>query len=453
LSDLYIKNHKNNMKVNYILLISFIGMINSVIPLFANDDKTNSKPNIILILVDDMGYADVSCYGDGKEVNTPNIDKISHAGIRFTNGYVSGLQCAPTRAGLLSGKYQQRFGFYYNRDVFKEVFLPQVTIPQALKKSGYRTGMIGKWHLGRYKEEERPYNRGFDEFYGFLQGMRGYMQPQPNSPLMRNEKPVGEKFGYLTDFLNREAVSFVNKHSGKSPFFLYVAYNAPHYPLEAKEEHLKKFNTGNPARDKQLAMMASVDEGIGQMIDALKQKGVYDNTLIFFLNDNGGETKRGADNGKLREGKNSVYEGGPRVPFMVSWPNKIKPGQVSSIPVLSLDIFATAVDVAGGTMPKDSIYDSKSMIPLFTGKVKESNHPTMYWQQRRDDWAVRHKNWKLVKPKKGELELYNLETDLSETTDLAAKHPEILEKLKTLYADWHKQMKGFPITKNKKKKH
>ena len=205
--------------------------------------------------------------------------------------------------------------------------------------------------------------------------------------------------------------------------------------------------------------MASVDEGVGQMLDAFKEKGVYDNTLIFFLNDNGGETKRGASNGKLRAGKNSVYEGGPKVPFMVSWPNKIKSGQVSSTPVISLDIFATAVDAAGGTMPKDTVFDSKSMIPLLTGKTKETNHQTMYWQQRRDDWSVRHINWKLVKPKNKEVsELYDLENDLSESTDLAVKHPEIVKKLEGLYTNWHKQMKGFPVIeksskKSKKKNH
>ena len=447
---------KNN-RLTSLTLFALVTFISCNPSFFAAESPTKEKPNIIIIMVDDMGYADVSCYSDAKEVHTPNIDRISNAGIRFTDGYVSGVQCAPTRAGLLSGKYQQRFGFYHNRDVFKEVFLPQVTIPQVLKKSGYRTGMIGKWHLGRNKEEEHPYNRGFDEYYGFLTGMRGYTGPARTGRLMRNETPVNEKFGYLTDFFNREAVAFVNKHSGPStnsvqakPFFLYVAYNAPHYPLEAKESYLKKFNTGNPDRDKQLAMMASADEGVGLIIDALKKKGVYDNTLIFFLNDNGGEPKRGASNGKLRAGKNSVYEGGPRVPFLVSWPAQIKSGQVSSVPVISLDIFATAVEVAGGTMPTNTTFDSKSILPLLLGKTKEPTHQTLFWQQKREDWSVRHKDWKLVKTENSELELYDLATDLSETMDLAAKHPEVVNKLQVLYADWHKQNKGFEKKTNRK---
>jgi arylsulfatase A-like enzyme len=405
------------------------------------DTTTKPQPNIILILVDDMGYADVSCYSNDKHVKTPNIDKIADAGMKFTSGYVSGLQCAPTRAGLLSGKYQQRFGFYHNRDVFNKVFLPQVTMPQVLKKSGYRTGMIGKWHLGRSQEAEYPHRRGFDEFYGFLYGMRGYLAPAKGGRLMRNNEPVKEHFGYLTDFLNREAVSFVNKHSGKTPFFLYVAYNAPHYPLEAKEEYLKQYNTGNPDRDKQLAMMASVDEGVGLILDALKKNGQYDNTMVIFLNDNGGEPKRGASNGKLREGKNSLYEGGPRVPFAVSWPAKIKAKQISSIPVTSLDLFATTVDVAGGKMPTDTTFDSKSMLPILFGKTDKPNHETLFWQQTKEGWALRHKNWKLISPKEkakaGKLELYDLATDVSETTDLADKHPDIVKKLHALYKEWH----------------
>ena len=397
-----------------------------------------------------MGYADVSSYSDGdKHVKTPNIDRIVDGGMKFTDGYVSGLQCAPTRAGLLSGKYQQRFGFYHNRDVFRKVFLPQVTMPQVLQKSGYRTGMIGKWHLGRSEVAEYPCERGFDEFYGFLYGMRGYLAPQKGGRLMRNnDEPVNEKFGYLTDFLNREAVAFVNKHSGPStgsgqakPFFLYVAYNAPHYPLEAKEEYLKQYNTGAANRDKQLAMMASVDEGVGMMLDALKEKGVYDNTMVIFLNDNGGEPKRGASNGVLREGKNSLYEGGPRVPFAVSWPAKIKPKQVSSIPVTSLDLFATTVDAAGGKMPTDTTFDSKSMLPILFGKTQKPNHETLFWQQTKEGWALRHKNWKLVSPKDrkkaGKLELYDLATDVGETTDVADKHPELVEKLHQLYKEWH----------------
>ncbi len=407
----------------------------------------SSPPNIIIILTDDMGYADVSCYEHSEEVHTPNIDKIAQAGVLFTDGYVSGLQCAPTRAGLLSGKYQQRFGFYHNRDVFDKVFLPQVTLPQVLKKSGYRTGMIGKWHLGRGSEEEYPNQRGFDEFYGFLTGMRGYLQPAPNSPLMKNGKKVDETYGYLTDFLNREAVSFINRNSGDSPFFLYVAYNAPHYPLEAKEEYIKKYNTGNPDRDRQLAMMASVDEGVGRIIDTLKKKGVYDNTMIYFLSDNGGEPKRGANNGQLREGKNSIYEGGPRVPFTVSWPAKIKPGQVIQQPVISLDIFATSVAVAGGEMPGDVVFDSKNMLPVLLGESTAPLHDALFWQQRASDWAVRRGSWKLVhmKPKKKTdkdiYELYNLTEDIGEKVDLADKNPEKVEELKTLFNSWKKQMK------------
>lgn len=409
--------------------------------------RESSTPNIIIIMTDDMGYADVSCYPHSEEVHTPNIDSICDAGVRFTDGYVSCAQCAPTRAGLLSGKYQQRYGFYHNRDVFDAQFLHQITLPQVLKQSGYTTGMVGKWHLGRGSEKEYPHKRGFDEFYGFLQGMRGYLKPQPNSPIMRNGKIVEEEFGYLTDFLNREATAFVNKYSAKGPFFLYVAYNAPHYPLEAKEELLKKFNTGDPSRDKQLAMMASVDEGVGQLLDALKHHGVYDNTLIFFLSDNGGEPKRGADSGTLREGKNSAYEGGPRVPFIVSWPARIRAGQVCSDPVISLDIFATSVAAAGGTMPRSTVFDSENMLPTLFEETTQPLHDVLFWQQREDRWAVRRGNWKLVAkamsrkaPEKKTFELYDLGKDTGEDHDLAAKHPKTVEELHSLFRAWKAQM-------------
>ena len=395
-----------------------------------------------------MGYADVSFQEDSKkEVNTPNIDTIAKDGVIFTNAYVSSGQCAPTRAGLLSGKYQQRFGFYHNRDVFDKVFLPQVTLPQVLKKYGYKTGMVGKWHLGRGSEEEYPNQRGFDEFYGFLQGMRGYLKPAINSPLLHNGKRVEEKYGYLTDFLNREAVSFVEKHSGKTPFFLYMSYNAPHYPLEAKEEYIKKFNTGNPDRDKQLAMMVSVEEGVGLVIDKLKEKGEYENTLIYFLSDNGGEPKRGADNGSLRDGKNSVYEGGPRVPFAVSWPNKIKAAQTIKQPVMSLDIFATSVAAAGGKMPEEVVFDSKNMLPILLGESNQILHDAMFWQQKASEWAVRKDNWKLVAHKKKKsdadfiYELYDLKTDIGETIDLSSKNPKKVMELKACFTEWEKQMK------------
>ena len=425
------------LPISAALLISFTGFCASAA----------EQPNIVLILVDDMGYADISCYSDLKEVSTPNIDRIAKDGIRFTDGYVSGLQCAPTRAGLLSGKYQQRFGFYNNRDVFDKVFLPQVTIPQVLKKYGYRTGMIGKWHLGRSEEAEYPHRRGFDDFYGFTYGMRGYLEPSKNGYLMRNGVKAEENFGYLTDFLNREAVAFVNTYSGKQPFFLYVAYNAPHYPLEAKECYLKKYNTGDPNRDKQLAMMASVDEGVGQVLDALQEKGAYDNTMVIFLNDNGGEPKRGASNGDLREGKNTLYEGGPRVPFIVSWPAKIKAGQTSSVPVTSLDIFATSVDAAGGTMPTDTIFDSKSLLPLLTGKTTTPTHTTLFWQQTTRGWAIRHNNWKLINHQKSGFELYDLANDLGETTNLSEKHPDTVQALTKLFKDWEQQMAGLPEPK------
>ncbi len=399
-----------------------------------------TQPNIIIIMTDDQGYADVSCYDHSKEVHTPHIDSIARAGVRFTNGYVSGIQCVPSRAGLLSGKYQQRYGLYSNKDIFDGGFRDQITLPQVLKKNGYATGMVGKWHLGRSVEKEKPYHRGFDKFYGFLQGMRGYLKYNAKRPLLRNGEPLKEKFGYLTDFFNREAVSYIDKHSSQGPFFLYVSYNAPHYPLEAKAEYLKKFNTGNPKRDAQLAMMASVDEGVGQIIASLKKNGVYDNTLLFFLSDHGGETNKGADNGVLRAGKNTLYEGGTRVPFLVSWPARVPSGKVSKSTVVSLDIFTTAVAAAKGDMPNDKIIDGKDLLPTILGQTNVPLHETLFWQQRENQWALRHKNWKLIN--NGEsFELYDLEKDIGEQHNIAANHSTIVAQLETLYTHWKKEMK------------
>jgi arylsulfatase A-like enzyme len=210
----------------------------------------------------------------------------------------------------MSGRYQQRFEFYGNKDCHKDGFVKQITLPQVLKKSGYVTGCIGKWHLGRHTKDRWPNNRGFDEHYGFLMGARRYFGPRSNNPIYRNEKPVGADEDYLTDSFSREAVDFVNRHANKKPFFLYLSYNAPHYPLQAREDYLKKFNTGDKKRDLYLAMMMSLDEGVGMVTDALKKKGIYKNTLIFFQSDNGGKIGFARNNGDLRGEKATYYEGG-----------------------------------------------------------------------------------------------------------------------------------------------
>ena len=399
----------------------------------------------MIIFTDDQGYGDVSCYDNPGDIKTPHIDRIAEAGVKLTDGYTTCAICGPSRAGLMSGRYQQRFGVRHNRDIFNDGFVQQTTLPQVLKKSGYVTGMVGKWHLGRMTEDRRPNNRGFDEFYGFLYSMRAYFEVSgTNNPIYRNSEPLEEPKEYLTDVFNREAVAFVDRHAGRKPFFLYLSYNAPHYPLEAKEEDIRLFNTGDEQRDVYLAMMKTVDEGVGMVLDALEKKGVADNTLIFFLGDNGGEIRKGAHNMALRDGKGSMFEGGHRVPFIVSWPEQLPAGKTCDVPVMSFDIFATSVAAAGGRMPDDDReYDSRNILPILKGERTEAPRPTLHWQtQDPHKWAMRHHDWKLVSAsrKQSAPMLFDLGKDLGETTDLAATHPDKVEELTALHLAWREKV-------------
>ena len=288
------------------------------------------------------------------------------------------------------------------------------------------TGAIGKWHLGRDSEKQWPNQRGFDEFYGFLMSARGYYGELPNNPIMRNGEKIPAGEDYLTDSFTREAVSFIDRHSNRQPFFLYLPYNTPHYPLMAREDHLKRFNTGDKSRDTYLAMLASLDEGVGKIIDALNKHGVHDDTLLIFLSDNGGDIGYGGRNGKLRADKGQLYEGGIRVPFIVSWPRRLKGGSVCDVPMMSIDIFPTAVAAAGGTMPDDRTYDGRDMLPVLRGEADGPLHDALFWEaesrgKKPAPWAVRQGDWKLISGK--ELELYNLASDMGETKNLIAEEP------------------------------
>ena len=405
------------------------------------------KPTIIIIFTDDQGYGDLSCYDNPGDIKTPNIDRIAKQGVKLTDGYSTCAHCGPSRAGLMSGRYQHRFGYVRNRDVFNDGCVQQTTLPQVLKKSGYTTGIIGKWHLGRIGQDRWPNNRGFDEFYGFLYSMRAFFEVKgTNNPIFRNKTPIPEPKEYLTDIFNREAVDFVDRHAGKqNPFFLYLSYNAPHYPLEAKEEDIKLFNTGDEKRDIYLAMMKTVDEGVGRVLDKLKAKGVMENTLIFFLSDNGGDINKGGTNGPLRGSKSTVFEGGHRVPFLVSWPKQLKAGSISKVPVMSFDIFATSVAAAGGKMPDDGKeYDSQDMLPYLKGEKTGYIRPTLVWTSPAggSSFAIRHHDWKLLLPKGKKMEpmLFDLAKDPGETSDLAATHPEKVKQLSELYTQWRAKM-------------
>ncbi len=377
-----------------------------------------SKPNILVILIDDAGYADFGFMGN-KDLQTPEIDKLAASGTVFTDAHVTASVCSPSRAGIMSGRYQQRFGFECN-GVGKGLGLAtsEKTLASALKENGYNTYAIGKWHLGDV-EKYQPNQRGFDEFYGFLEGSRHYFYDEkndrPGSPhaIRHNNEQV--KFnGYLTDVFGDKAVEYIGQNKNK-PFFMYLAFNAVHNPMEAKKEDLEKFK--DHPRQNLAAMTWSLDENVGKVINKLKAEGILENTLIFFLSDNGGATDNESSCLPLKGWKGIEFEGGHRVPFVVSWkghlPAKNKNHKLTS----SLDIYATSLDVASAKFPQNLPLDGVSLIPFLSGKNSNAPHDMLFW--RKDQAAaVRVGNYKMIRLRDYGSVLYNLKSDLGETVDL-----------------------------------
>jgi arylsulfatase A-like enzyme len=407
--------------------------------------ETKKQPNIIVIVGDDMGYADISCHGC-KDIATPNIDSIAQTGVRFTNGYVTCGVCSPTRAGLMTGRYQQRFGHEFNpgppREGTREnVGLPltEVTIANVLKSAGYATGIVGKWHLGE-APHFHPLKRGFDEYFGFLGGAHSYVDPGLGSanPILRGTEPADEK-EYLTDAFTREAVAFIERHHDR-PFFLYLTYNAVHAPLEAPQRHQNKFgNISDPKRQVYAGMMTAMDEGIGKVLGKLKVLGIEKDTLIFFVSDNGGPTGGNAsNNGPLRATKATLYEGGIRVPFMVKWPRRLRGGKIYKHPVISLDILPTAAAAAGAKPPEDHKLDGVNLLPYLSGEKKTVPHEMLFWRTGQNH-AIRKENWKLV-TQGSETGLFDLSSDIGESRDLKAEKPDVVKQLQETFEKWNSEL-------------
>jgi len=397
------------------------------------------KPNIVVILTDDQGYADVSYNPHHpKEVSTPNIDKLARSSVICTAGYTSGHVCSPTRAGLMTGRYQQRFGIYTAGEGGSGVPLSETFFPQHLEKAGYTSGAFGKWHLG-VDIKYNALHRGFDEFYGFMgRGAHDYFDLNtPDHPIYRGLKPIKDK-GYLTDRITEEAVSFIRRHKDK-PFFAYIAYNAVHSPAQAPAADIRK-ETDDPARNTLMAMLRSLDTGVGKIVDTLKAEGVYDDTLLFFLTDNGGSKVMRASNTPLRGYKQQDYEGGVRVPFIVSWPRKLKGGTTCSAPLMSIDILPTALAAVGAAKAGKLPFDGRNILPALEGKT-DKVHDQLYWSSAagKGAWAIRAGKWKLV-GLKARVELFDLEADISEANDLALKHPERVKTLRRLHDTWLDEM-------------
>ena len=397
------------------------------------------KPNIVVIVADDLGYADVLFNPQhSQEITTPHLDSLAKESVICRQGYVTGHVCSPTRTGLMTGRYQQRLGLYTAGAAGSGVPMEERLFPQFLKPVGYRTMQIGKWHLGPDLAWS-PALRGFDEVFGFLgRGAHDYFKlDDPNDPIYRGTTPV-KLDGYLTDHWGSEAVNFIGRQKG-NPFFLYLAFNAVHAPLQAPADEIAKFHSDNPDRNTLLAMGKRLDDAIGNVVAKLKSEGVWENTLLFFISDNGGPLAQSADNTPLRGGKHQDYEGGIRVPFLVCWPTRLKPGESRAV-VSSLDILPTALAAAGAEFPKDKPLDGMDILPVLDGTVAPSDRD-LFWCSGSDEgwWAVRSGDWKLVGEKE-QLSLFDLSKDVSEKTDLSKEMPEKVASLKALHDAWLAQM-------------
>ncbi len=423
-----------------------------------------SSPNLIIILADDLGYADVGFNGC-TDIPTPHIDKITENGIMFTNGYVSYCVCGPSRAGLLTGRYQDRYGFSRNplftpNDPEMGLPLSEETLADVLKQAGYKSFAIGKWHMGAH-ESLHPLKRGFDDFYGFLSGGHRYFPEELtlNDPfeakaqydgyrtkLLRNYERVNET-EYLTDAFSREAVSYIEKHQ-KEPFFIYLAYNAPHAPLQATEKYLNRFgNIQDDKRKTYAAMVSAVDDGVGLILDKLDELNISENTIVVFLSDNGGpERANSSDNGILRGQKGDLFEGGIHVPFAMQWPGRLPAGSVYDNPVISLDIFATIIAQSSVPVKTKNPIDGVNLIPFLTGEKEGLPHEYLFWRKfDAKDYAVRNGDEKLLILKGENTMLFNLGKDISESDNISATFGKRVEILYSDFNNWQSEMKepGF----------
>ncbi len=401
------------------------------------------KPNILLIVADDLGYADLG-YQGSEDIPTPHIDSLAKNGVRCTSGYVSAPVCSPSRAGLLTGRYQQRFGHEFNpppqEKASSELGLPltEVTLADRLRAAGYTTGMVGKWHLGNH-EKLHPRRRGFDEFFGFLRQHHPYTKTTRLDPILRGTEKVDER-EYLTDAFTREAVAFIDRNA-KTPFFLYLPYNAVHNPLEAPRKYLDRFaDLGDAKRRTYAAMVSALDDGVGAVLTKLRQAGIEDDTLIFFLSDNGGPIKVNASrNDPLAGAKAKLQEGGIRVPFLVQWTGRLPAGKVYEQPVIALDILPTAIAAAGGKLPDDAKVDGVNLLPHLAGQTERPPHEMLFWRFGSQS-AVRKGDWKLLTQGSMPAQLFDLAADIGEANDLAARKSDLVKELAAALRQWDGQL-------------
>lgn len=459
------------------------------------------RPNVIVILADDLGQTDISLYGN-QVVSTPNIDRIGKEGATFTEGYISSPVCSPSRAGLLTGRYQQRFGheFQPNHRYLKNMaeyfgfkilprFKPlspiktkevpeveerlrqglppsEITLAELLKKYDYTTGIVGKWHLGA-ADFAKPCARGFDYQYGFYEAFTMYAErkdtsivSQPvksdymdlhqwktaegrtgNCAILRNCCERMEEDRYLTNVLTDEAIAFMDR-SKNNPFFLYLPYNAPHAPLQVPKSYYEQFaHVKDPTKRVYAAMIKKLDDEVGRVLDYVEKNGLAENTLIVFLSDNGGAVYNGTtDNAPFRGGKLTNFEGGIRVPYMMKWQGHIPSGTVVHHPVISLDIFATVASIIGITLPTDRSYDGINLMPYITGRSSSAPHEAIYWRSEFNK-AIRKGDWKMMLNEyDGNNFLYYMPTDSVEHKNLYNEKPEVVQSLTKELNNWEEDM-------------
>jgi arylsulfatase A-like enzyme len=432
------------------LAVSLVVTAVSAIALWAQPQGGGTaRPNVVLIITDDVGYGDIGSYG-APDIKTPNIDGLAKAGTRLTDFYANGPTCTPTRAGLISGRYQQRFAL--ERPITGvaadgEMGLSPTgrSLPQLLRNNGYATALVGKWHLG-YKPQFSPHAHGFDAFFGFKSGFLDYYQHTDGDgapDLFENDEPTVAT-GYLTDLITEHSVKFITENARK-PFFLEVAYNAAHWPYQVPDHptraanngrHVQPFDQDPSTRADYVKILERADQGVGHILQALDRLGLASNTLVIFTNDNGGEwLSRGAP---LFHRKGSLWEGGIRVPTIVRWPGRVPAGRVSPQVGITMDLSASILAATNTAVPPDARLEGINLLPILEGRAPAAER-TLFWRVRAgglDQRAVRSGDWKLLRDGAARVLLFDVRKDVSERDDLAPSNTAIVRRLHQLLSGW-----------------
>lgn len=413
----------------------------------SSGDGKSDRPNIILIMADDLGYGEVGCFGGGR-IRTPHIDALAAGGMRFTDYHSNGAVCSPTRAALLTGRYQQRCGIenvVTAKGPARETGMPlaETTFAEVLKSRGYVTGIFGKWHLG-YKVEFNPARQGFDEFRGYVSGNVDYHSHFDGAGIQDWWKNIelAPEDGYTTDLITKHGIAFIERHKDEA-FCLYLPHEAPHYPYQGREDGVERLGgdkIGVTTKGKAIPraykeMVEVMDEGVGRVVETVKRLGLERKTFIFFCSDNG--ANKNGNNGPLNGFKGSLWEGGHRVPAVAYWPGRIKAGSTSDETVLGMDLFPTMASIAGAKLPVGLKLDGVDL----SGVLLEGEslpERTVFWRYRTQK-AVRKGPWKLL-VQGSNAKLFNLDDDLGETKDLAGDKPEMVKMLQGEVAAWERDI-------------